>query len=68
VEASAILVKEKGDSFKDEVISKWISSIDSSDEGSMEESEDDEFVEIAWEEELISSLAKLRKERRKKAY
>jgi hypothetical protein len=65
VEAPAILVKEKGDSFKGEAISKGTSSIDSSDEGSMEESEDEEAVEIVWEEELISSLAELRKERRK---
>ena len=65
MEAPAILFKEKVESFKGEEISKGTSSIDSSDEGSMEESEDEEAAEIVWEDELISTLDELRKERRK---
>lgn len=65
MEAPSILVKEKGDSLKGEAISKRTSNIDSSDESSLGESEDEEDVEIDWEGELISSLVELRKKKRK---
>ena len=46
VEAPAIIGKDEGDSFKGEAISKETSSIESSDESSMDDSEDKEAIEI----------------------